>query len=193
MKKKLLFIVTIIFSLLLAWCSNTNNYDIKDINDQKFEILLNKVPFINYSFYENKISRDLIIQWRLEQNYMYSMKWNRVYFYEFEIKWVDIKSFIPLLAGYSIDKNNVYLWNRKTEIDVNKFDFISWTINYVKDWKNIYWWDKKIQWADIESFIGMWFNNPINNVWYAKDKNNYYLKWEILTWIELKIYLEKIK
>lgn len=191
MRKKILSIIIIVFSLLLVWCSNINNYNIKDIGDKKFETLLNKVPFINYSFYKNEISKDLIIQWRLEENHMYSIKWNKVYFYEFEIKWVNIKTFIPLLGGYSMDKNNIYIWNRKAKIDVNKFNFISWTINYLIDWENIYWWDKKIEWADIESFIGMWFENPINNIWYAKDKNNYYLRWEILTWTELEKYLEK--
>ncbi len=193
MKKILLYFIILFFSLLLVWCSNKNNYNITDISDEKFEILLNTIPFINYSFYNKKIPKNLIIQWRLEENHMYSIKWNRIYFYEFEIKWVNKESFMPLLGGYSMDKNNIYIWNRKAEIDVNKFNFISWTINYLIDWENIYWWDKKIEWADLESFIGMWFENPINNIWYAKDKNNYYLRWEILTWEELKKYFKKIE
>lgn len=193
MKKKMLSIIIIIFSLLLVWCSSVNNYNINNLGNKNFETLLNKVPFINYSFYNKKISKNSIIQWRLEENHMYSIKWNKIYFYEFKIKWADINTFLPLLAGYSIDKNNIYIWDREIKIDVNQFNFISWTMNYLTDWDNVYWWDKKIEWADIESFIGMWFENPINNIWYAKDKNNYYLRWEILTWIKLEKYLENIK
>lgn len=191
--KKILYLFIISSALFAVWCSNTNTNSMKEINEVELEFLINKVPTINYAFLEKQISKEDIKKWRKESNSMYSIKWNKVYFYEFEIKWVDIKTFIPLLGGYAIDKDNIYIWDRKTKIDVNKFNFISWTINYLTDWENIYWWDKKIEWADIESFIGMWFENPINNIWYAKDKNNYYLKWEILTWVELKIYLENIK
>lgn len=188
--KKYLYILTICLSFFIVWCSNTNK-NIQEINETELEFLIHKIPSFNYAFLEKNISKEDIKEWRKERNNMYSIKWNKVYYYEFEIKWVDIDSFMPLLGGYSIDKNNIYIWNRKAEIDVNKFNFVSWTINYLTDWENIYWWDKKIEWADKESFIGMWFENPINNIWYAKDKNNYYLRWEILTWTELEEYFEK--
>ena len=194
MKKLILFFTIINFFSFIIWCTNqnTDSYNIKELNETKIEFLINKVPFRNYTVSRSDISKEMFIQWWKDQSDMYTTKWDKIYFYGRKIKWADITTFIPLVADYALDKDHIYIWHEVLSIPLDQFNFVSWAIDYLTDWENIYWWDKKIEWADLESFIGMWFENPINNMWYAKDKNNYYLRWEILTWKELEKYLEKI-
>jgi len=193
MKKTISFLVITLFSLFLLWCSYRKTHDIKEIDQEKIQFLIKNVPFRNYTISRTDVSEKIFIQWWKEQSDMYTTKWNKIYFYEYEIKWADIKTFIPLVSNYAIDKDHIYLWHEVLSIPPDKFNFVSWAIDYLTDWTNIYWWNKKLEWVDAKSFAGMWFKHPINHLWYAKDKNNYYLRWEILTWTELEKYLEKIR
>jgi len=193
MKKNILFLAITLFPIFLFWCSNRETYDIKKLDQEKIEFLINNVPFRNYATSRTDISEEMFIQWWKDQSDIYTTKWNKIYFYEYEIKWADIATFIPLVADYALDKDHIYLWHEVLSIPLDQFNFVSWAIDYLTDWTSIYWWNQKLEWVDIESFIGMWFEHSINHLWYAKDKNNYYFMWEILTWEELKEYFKEIE
>jgi len=193
MKKLILRLTIAILPLFIVWYSNTDSYDIKELTEQKLEFLINKVPFRSYAASRDDVSNAMFIQWWEDQSDMYTTKWSKIYFYKYEIKWADIETFIQLVADYSLDKNNIYIWHEVLSIPLDQFNFVSWAINYLTDWTSIYWWNQKLEWVDVESFAGMWFEHPINHLWYAKDKNNYYIRGEILTWENLQNYLNKIE
>ena len=158
MKKSILFLIITLLSLFIMGCTNSNTdlYDIKELNKDKIEFLVNSVPFRNYAASRTDISEEMFIQWWKDQSDMYTTKWNKIYFYEYEIKWVDIKTFIPLLDVYSLDKNNIYIWQNILDIAPEDFNFISWALDYITDWTDIYYGDKKVQWANLDWYVIWW-------------------------------------
>ncbi|HKL43689.1 MAG TPA: DKNYY domain-containing protein [Candidatus Absconditabacterales bacterium] len=193
MKKNILFLAITLFPIFLFGCSNRETYDIKKLDQEKIEFLINNVPFRNYATSRTDISEEMFIQGWKDQSDIYTTKGNKIYFYEYEIKGADIATFIPLVADYALDKDHIYLGHEVLSIPLDQFNFVSGAIDYLTDGTSIYWGNQKLEGVDIESFIGMGFEHSINHLGYAKDKNNYYFRGEILTGEELKEYFKEIE